>query len=57
MTCNCKTDTPECQKFSGFSYLDIQLGGLGFRKKEIKLGSNSTWASGNQGIYDYVGKK
>ena len=57
VTCNCKTDTPECQKFSGFSYLDIQLGGLGFRKKEIKLGSNSTWASGNQGIYDYVGKK
>jgi hypothetical protein len=57
IVCNCSNVGANCSQFSRFSLLDIQLRGLGFRKKEIKLGSASTWSSGTQGIFDFAGKK
>ncbi|MFZ4544651.1 MAG: hypothetical protein ACOYOA_11410 [Saprospiraceae bacterium] len=57
LVCHCITNNPNCSQFNNFSFLDVQLKSLGFRKKEIKVGANSTWVSGSQGIYDYFGKK
>ena len=55
--CNCSSNGPNCSQFTNFSFLDLQLKGLGFRKKEIKVGGNSSWVNGTQEIYDYFGKK
>jgi hypothetical protein len=57
VVCNCTNVGTNCSLFSGFSFLDIQLRGLGFRKKEIQIGGASSWISGTQEIYDYAGKE
>jgi hypothetical protein len=54
--CNCANIGTSCSQFSNFNFLDIQLRGLGFRKKEIQLGGASSWSSGTQDIFDYAGK-
>lgn len=56
IVCNCSNVGANCTQFNNFSFLDIQLRGLGFRKKEIELGGASSWSSGTQEIYDYAGK-
>lgn len=57
IVCNCSNSGAGCSQFTNFNFLDIQLRGLDFRRKEIKIGDASTWASGTQDIYDYAGKK
>ena len=57
VVCNCSNVGANCNQFSNFTFLDLQLRGLGFRKKEVQLGGASSWGSGAQGIYDYAGKK
>lgn len=56
IVCNCSNVGVSCLQFSNFNFLDIQLRGLGFRKKEIQIGSTSSWSSGTQGIFDFAGK-
>jgi hypothetical protein len=57
IVCNCSTVGANCTQFNNFSFLDVQLRGLGFRKKEIQLGGDCAWSNGDQGIYDYFGKQ
>jgi hypothetical protein len=57
VVCNCSTVGADCAQFANFSFLDIQLQGLGFRKKEVQIGGASSWVSGTQDIFDYAGKK
>ncbi len=57
VVCSCSTAGTDCVQFANFSFLDIQLRGLGFRKKEVQIGGASSWVSGTQDIFDYVGKK
>jgi hypothetical protein len=56
IVCNCSNVGANCTQFNNFSFLDVQLRGLGFRKKEVQLGGTSSWNSGAQDIYDYAGK-
>lgn len=57
IVCNCANTGPECNQFSGFQYIDLELRGLGFRKKQIELGAPASWPNGTLGIYDHVGAK
>jgi hypothetical protein len=57
IVCNCSNVGANCTQFNNFSFLDVQLRGLGFRKKEIQLGGDCAWDNGDQGIYDYFGKQ
>lgn len=57
IVCNCSNVGANCTQFNNFSFLDVQLRGLGFRKKEIQLGGDCAWSNGDQGIYDYFGKQ
>lgn len=42
-------------KYEGFKSLDDKLRGLGFRRKQIEIGSARTWNNEVPGIYDYFG--
>lgn len=57
IVCNCANTGPNCNQFSGFRYIDLELRGLGFRKKQIELGAPASWPNGTLGIYDHVGAK
>lgn len=55
--CECTGIREGCSLETDFLLIDSELLGLGFRKKEIKVGGNCTWTNGTQGIYDYFGKE
>lgn len=57
IVCNCENTGENCSQFTDFAYLDNQLGGSGFRKREIQIGGESTWQNGTQEIYNYTGRK
>jgi hypothetical protein len=55
--CECTGIRTSCDLSLDYKYIDPELMGLGFRKKEINVGEACSWPSGNQGIFDYFGKQ
>ncbi len=55
--CECTGIRTSCDLNADYKFIDPELTGLGFRKKEIKIGDACSWSNGNQGIYDYFGKQ
>ncbi len=55
--CECTGIRTSCALSAEYKFIDPELLGLGFRKKEIQIGESCTWTNGNQGIYDYFGKQ
>jgi hypothetical protein len=55
--CECNGIRTSCDLSVDYKFIDPELSGLGFRKKEIQIGDACSWISGNQGIYDYFGKQ
>lgn len=54
LNCECEFADPNCE-YSQFDKDDESLLGLGFRKRQIAIGSKHTWEQGDQGIFDYSG--
>lgn len=55
--CECTGIRTSCDLSVDYKFIDPELTGLGFRKKEIQVGELCTWSNGNQGIFDYFGKQ
>ncbi len=55
--CECTGIRTSCDLSADYKFIDPELIGLGFRKKEIQIGDACSWTSGNQGIYDFFGKQ
>jgi hypothetical protein len=55
--CECTGIRTSCDLSVDYKFIDPELTGLGFRKKEIQVGDICSWSNGNQGIFDYFGKQ
>ncbi len=55
--CECTGIRTSCDLSADYKFIDPELIGLGFRKKEIQIGNACSWSNGNQGIFDYFGKQ
>lgn len=55
--CECTGIRTSCDLSLDYKYIDPELMGLGFRKKEITIGDTCSWTNGTQEIHDYFGKQ
>lgn len=55
--CECTGIRTSCDLSLDYKYIDPELMGLGFRKKEITIGETCSWTNGTQEIHDYFGKQ